>query len=369
MGVLVVGIMLTSPSCRHAATAEAPTADLHLPPGFSIAVWAEVPGARSMALGGDGTVYVGSQGAGKVYAVRDEDGDMIAERVITIASDIDSPNGVAMHDGDLYVAEISRVTRYPEIGAHLDAPPAPVVVRDDFPTARHHGWKYIAFGPDGKLYVPVGAPCNICLSDDPIFASITRMNPDGSDREIFAHGIRNTVGFAWEPQTGVMWFTDNGRDNLGDDVPSDELNRAPVAGLHFGYPFVHAAGVHDPEFYDRMPAGLEWTPPVAELGAHVAALGLEFYEGTMFPPEYRGQIFIAEHGSWNRSQKIGYRVRLVRRTGAKVTSDEDFVTGWLRGDDVSGRPVDLLTLPDGSLLVSDDYGGRIWRISYGKSAP
>jgi glucose/arabinose dehydrogenase len=350
-------------SCDAGAPGEGAGA-LTVPAGFAVAEYATVPGARSLALGGQGTIFVGTRDNGHVWAVRDEDGDGRGERVIAIASGLDSPNGVAVRDGDLYVAENSVVSRYQDIEAQLDNPPVRVVVRDDFPTERAHGWKFIAFGPEGKLYVPVGAPCNSCLSENPIYASITRMNPDGSGREVVAHGVRNTVGFDWHPETSVLWFTDNGRDRLGDDVPPDELNRAPQPGLHFGYPFVHGRNIQDPEYYARRPHDLEPTVPVQELGPHVAALGMRFYRGSMFPAAYRGQIFIAEHGSWNRSQKIGYRVMLVRLEGDRAVSYEPFATGWLQGERVWGRPVDLLVLPDGSLLVSDDHGGKLWRITY-----
>lgn len=361
-------LTLVLTACRDQAAGDAPTASaLQVPPGFAIEVYADVPAARSLTLGAGGTVFVGTRDDDRVWAVRDEDGDGRGERVVAIAQGLDAPNGVAMHGDDLYVAENSRVLRYDDIEAHLDAPPAPVVIRDDFPADRHHGWKFIAFGPDGKLFVPVGAPCNICLSSDPIYASIARLNPDGSDLEVFAHGIRNTVGFAWHPVTGDLWFTDNGRDRLGDDLPPDELNRAPRAGMHFGYPFVHGDGIADPEFHDQMPAGLAVTPPVQALGPHVAALGMAFYDGAMFPAEYRGQIFIAEHGSWNRSAKIGYRVTLVRLDGDRAVSYQPFATGWLRGEASWGRPVDVLVLPDGSLLISDDQGGKLWRVTYAKS--
>jgi glucose/arabinose dehydrogenase len=262
------------------------------------------------------------------------------------------------------VAEVSRVLRFDEIEKHLENPPAPVVVKGDFPTAHHHGWKFIAFGPDGKLYVPVGAPCNLCESADPRFASITRMDPDGGHFEIFAKGIRNTVGFDWHPLTHELWFTDNGRDELGDNVPPDELNRAPAAGLNFGYPYCHGKNISDPEF-GKKHACSEFTPPAQELGPHVASLGMRFYTGKMFPEEYRNNIFIAEHGSWNRSQKIGYRITRVRLKDNQAVAYETFAEGWLpKSGDVWGRPVDVLVMPDGALLVSDDHGGAIYRISY-----
>jgi glucose/arabinose dehydrogenase len=340
--------------------------DIKLPPGFKIEVYAEnVPNARSMTLSPDGVLFVGTRES-RVYAVVDTNKDYKADNVFTIASGLNSPNGVAFRNGSLYVAEISKVWRYDNIENNLNNPPDPVLISDRFPTDGHHGWKFIAFGPDNKLYVPVGAPCNICLrDDDERYASIMRMNPDGSELEVFAHGIRNTVGFTWHPGTQELWFTDNGRDMLGDNVPPDELNRAPSAGLHFGYPFVHGGDIPDPEFGEGVDIN-QYVKPAQNLGPHVAALGMRFYTGNMFPEEYRNQIFIAEHGSWNRSKKIGYRVMLVKLNGNEAVSYEPFAEGWLQGDAVSGRPVDVLIMPDGSMLVSDDYGGVIYRIIYSK---
>ena len=335
-----------------------------LPDGFQISVFADqLPEARSMALSDDGTLFVGNRSGNRVYALRDIDEDGRADSVYTIDSGLNTPNGVAVHDGALYVAEVSRILRYDNIDARLTDPPEPTVVTDAFPSDEQHGWKYIDFGPNDSLYVPVGAPCNICNEEDP-YAAIHRMAPDGSGRTIVARGVRNTVGFDWHPETGDLWFTDNGRDWLGDDRPPDELNRLTKPPQHFGYPHVHGADLLDPEFGDgHDPA--TYTPPVQELGPHVAALGLTFYTGTQFPKEYRGQVFIAEHGSWNRSTKIGYRVMLVRldSTGA-ATSYEPFATGWLRDGENWGRPVDVLQMPDGTLLVSDDQTGAIYRISY-----
>lgn len=348
-----------------AADHDLPLDRLRLPRGFSIEVYAaNVDNARSMALSPGRTLFVGTRKAGNVYAIPDADGDSFGDRVITIARGLEMPNGVAVHGGALYVAEVNRILRYDGIEARLDDPPSPVVVTDRFPSERHHGWKYIAIGPDDKLYVPVGAPCNICKSPA-IYASITRLNLDGSGFEIFAKGIRNTVGFDWHPETRELWFTDNGRDLMGDDVPPDELNRAPRPGMHFGYPYCHGKSTPDPEYGAELGCS-ELTPPVQELGPHVAALGMKFYAGKQFPAEYRGQIFIPEHGSWNRSSKIGYRVMLVRLDGARATSYEPFATGWLQGERAWGRPVDLLVMPDGALLVSDDEGDAIYRISYAK---
>lgn len=338
---------------------------ISLPPGFRIGLYATVPGARSLTLGAKGTLFVGSRAEGKVYAVHDRNADGIADEVIVVAKGLNSPNGVAFFGEALYVAEIDRVLRYDGIESRLADPPAPVVVNDRFPKDRHHGWKFIRFGPDGMLYVPVGAPCNICDSDDPRYASIMRMNRDGTGLEVFARGVRNTVGFDWHPVTGELWFTDNGRDWLGDDRPPDELNRAPAKGMHFGYPYCHGTDILDPEF-GRGKSCASYTPPALELEAHVATLGMRFYRGTTFPAAYRNQIFIAEHGSWNRSEAVGYRITLARLEGSRAVKYEVFAEGWLRGGAVSGRPVDIQEMPDGSLLVSDDRAGVIYRISYRK---
>ncbi|MFT3911888.1 MAG: sorbosone dehydrogenase family protein [Ferruginibacter sp.] len=338
---------------------------IKLPPGFKIDVYAEVPNARSMTLSPSGILYVGNRDGSKVYAVKDENKDGKADKVYTVASGLHVPNGVAFKDGHLYIATISSILRIDNIEANLNAPAKPVVVYDKFPTKEHHGWKFIAFGPDGKLYVPVGAPCNICESKDPIFASITRMNADGTGLEIFANGVRNTVGFTWNPANNEMWFTENGRDNLGNDVPGDELNKAPKAGMHFGYPYCHQGNISDPEFGIGKNCS-DYTPPVQILGPHVAALGMRFYTGDNFPAEYKNQIFIAEHGSWNRTDPIGYRVTLVKLdNNGKSISYSNFAEGWLQSNGkVLGRPVDVLVMPDGALLVSDDYSGVVYRIVY-----
>lgn len=345
-------------------TAGLPLEQIILPPGFKISVFADnVPNARSLALGDNGTVFVSTRKLRNVYALRDEDKDGHAEKKYIIADNLDTPNGVAIREGDLYLAQINRVLKFRDIEEHLDNPPEPEVINDNYPTDRHHGWKFIRFGPDGKLYVPVGAPCNICERDDQRYASITRMNPDGSESEIFAHGVRNTVGFDWHPETQELWFTDNGRDLMGDDIPPDELNKAPQKGMHFGYPYCHGSDVSDPQFGSKRECS-EFTAPMQNLGPHVAALGMRFYTGSKFPPEYKNQIFIAEHGSWNRSKKIGYRVMLVRLNNDKVVSYEPFAEGWLQGETVWGRPVDVLNMPDGSLLISDDYAGVVYRVWY-----
>jgi len=336
-----------------------------VPPGFRVATFTSaVPGARSLTLGANGTVFVGTQ-AGSVYAVVDREHDGTADQVFTIAKGLDMPNGVAFRQGALYVAEVSRVQRYDAIEDHLAAPPAPVTVIDGLPREHHHGWKFIAFGPDDLLYVPVGAPCNVCESSDPRFASILRFRPDGTPVDTMARGVRNTVGFDWEPGSGTFWFTDNGRDLLGDDVPPDELNRATVAGRHYGFPACHGGTIVDPVFAKGRDCRM-FEPPAIALGPHVAAIGMRFYRGTMFPEEYRGQVFIAEHGSWNRSQKIGYRVSLVRVKDGQAVSYAPFAQGWLQGGEAWGRPADVQELPDGSLLVSDEKAGAIYRITYAR---
>jgi len=348
--------------CIASEATEAVLANVRLPAGFDLEVYTDaVPNARSMALGAEGTLFVGTRTAGKVYAVSRAPANGGVTQVRVIAERLNMPNGVAFRAGSLYVAEVNRILRYDAIEQDLDAPPAPVVVRDDFPRDRHHGWKYIAFGPDDRLYVSIGAPCNVCDQDG--YAVITRMNPDGSDREVFARGVRNTVGFTWHPQTRELWFTDNGRDWMGDDRPPCELNRAPQPGLHFGFPFCHGRDIADPEFGDRGGCAKS-VPPAQELGAHVVPLGVKFHSGSGLPEVYRNRVFIAEHGSWNRSEKSGYRITTVTLDGNRVAAYEPFATGFHTGDEVHGRPVDLLELNDGSLLVSDDHAGAIYRILY-----
>ncbi|MBX7126048.1 MAG: sorbosone dehydrogenase family protein [Cyclobacteriaceae bacterium] len=347
------------------ASAALPLESIRLPKGFAISVYAEVDNARSMAMSPSGILFVGNRNEDKVYAVQDVNGDFKADKRWVLASGLNMPNGVAFRDGDLYIAEVNRISRIRAVESKLDKPGKPEIVYDKYPTETHHGWKYIAFGPDGKLYVPVGAPCNICESKDPVYASITRMNPDGTGMEVFASGVRNTVGFTWQPGTNQIWFTDNGRDMLGDDVPPCELNTATAKGQHFGYPYCHGGTIKDPEFGDKRPCS-EFVKPAQNLGAHVAPLGLKFYSGNQFPAAYRNQLFIAEHGSWNRSKKSGYKLSLVRVENGKSVGYETFASGWLdeATQKVWGRPVDVLVLKDGSMLVSDDQANVIYRIYY-----
>ena len=365
LSMLLLLAAIFNPTAAAGSARNFSAREITLPPGFKIAVFADnVPNARSIAAGPEGVFFVGSRNAGKVYAVVDRDGDFRADEVIVIARGLWSPNGVAYRDKALYVAEINRVIRFPNVMKSLRAPGPPEVVNATFPARRWHGWKFIRFGPDGKLYVPVGAPCNVCIREDPRFAAIMRMDPDGGNLEIYARGVRNTVGFDWHPRTGNLWFTDNGRDYLGDNLPPDELNRAVRKGQHFGFPYYHGTSLKDPKFGKTAP-GETYTPPVQELGPHVASLGMRFYTGRQFPEKYHHQVFIAEHGSWNRSEPIGYRITVVYLEGPRSVGYEVFAGGWLKKNGtVSGRPVDVEVLQDGSLLVSDDHAGRLYRISY-----
>lgn len=352
-------LLLTSLS----AAAAPPLDRLTLPKGFHVAVYSDqVPKAREIALGAHGTVFVGSGDAGKVYALTDSDGNGVADKVRVIASGLRDPIGVAFHAGDLYVSAVSRILVLRGIEQHLDDPPKPDVITDKLPTEGHHGGRFLAFGPDGKLYVPVGAPCNIC-DPGPDHGKLMRMNADGSDVQDVARGIRNTVGFDWQPGTKRLWFTDNGRDELGDDVPSDELNEITRPNEHFGYPYCHQGDVPDPEF-GKGKSCKDYAPPVLKLGAHVASLGMRFYDGNQFPASDKGAILVAEHGSWNRSKKSGYRVMIVRLKGNKVLSYAPLITGFEQNESAWGRPVDVQPMPDGSVLVSDDLAGAVYRVTY-----
>jgi glucose/arabinose dehydrogenase len=332
--------------------------NIRLPDGFAIETYATVPGARSLALGEKGTVFVSNRKGRAVFAVVQDGG---ATRTIKLLDGLDTPNGIAIYKGDLYVAQIDRITRYDDIESNLTRLPAGIKLDIQLPSDRAHGWRYIGFGPDDKLYVGIGAPCNIC--DEFGYGRIIRVKPDGSERETVAEGVRNSVGFTWQPGSGDLWFTDNGRDMLGDDVPPDELNHVSATGQHFGYPYCHGGELLDPEFGAGKNCA-DYRGPAQKLGAHVAPLGIRFYTGNMFPAKYRNQIFIAEHGSWNRSKKAGYRVSMVRLQDGVPVAYEPFATGWLQNEAVSGRPVDLLVLADGSMLVSDDHADKIYRIYY-----
>ena len=345
-----------------------------LPDGFKIEIYAsDVENARSMTVSPSGTVFVGNRKSDNVFALIDENNDGKVDKKYLITDKLKNmPNGVAFHDGDLYVAEVNKIWVFKDIENKLKLidengfyPEDPILITDDFPSDKHHGWKYIAIGPDNKLYVPVGAPCNICESRDEIYSTITRMDLDGSNREIYARGVRNTVGFTWNKETGEMWFTDNGRDMLGDNYPPCELNKVTKPDQHYGYPYCHGGDISDPEFGSKY-ACEDFIKPMQNLGPHVAPLGLKFYDGDMFPEEYKGDIFIAEHGSWNRTKKIGYRITRVKIKDNKSVGYEPFISGWLEKDinDAWGRPVDVVILEDGSMLISDDYASVIYRVTY-----
>ena len=345
-----------------------------LPDGFKIEIYAsDVENARSMTVSPSGTVFVGNRKSDNVFALIDENNDGKVDKKYLITDKLKNmPNGVAFHEGDLYVAEVNKIWVFKDIENKLKLidengfyPEDPILITDDFPSDKHHGWKYIAIGPDNKLYVPVGAPCNICESRDEIYSTITRMDLDGSNREIYARGVRNTVGFTWNKETGEMWFTDNGRDMLGDNYPPCELNKVTKSDQHYGYPYCHGGDISDPEFGSKY-ACEDFIKPMQNLGPHVAPLGLKFYDGDMFPEEYKGDIFIAEHGSWNRTKKIGYRITRVKIKDNKSVGYEPFISGWLEKDinDAWGRPVDVVILEDGSMLISDDYANVIYRVTY-----
>lgn len=346
---------------------ELPINSIKVPEGFKVDVFAEnVENARSLCLSPSGTLFVGNRGGDKVLALKDLDGDGKAEKQYVLYSDGNMPNGVAYKDGDLYIAEVNRILKISDVESKLENPGTPEVIYDQYPTDKHHGWKYIAFGPDGKLYVPVGAPCNVCDREEEIYNTITRINPDGTDMEIVVDGVRNTVGFGWHPVTQELWFSDNGRDMWGDDKPGCELNRVTTVGQHFGFPYCHQGDLLDDEF-GKGKSCEDYIAPVQVLDAHVAPLGIEFTEGGKWPKGMNDKVLIAEHGSWNRSTKSGYRITMVTLDeNHNATSYENFATGWLNDEDqdVWGRPVDMEWMPDGSLLVSDDFAEAIYRISY-----
>ena len=341
---------------------ELPLQNIKLPAGFTITTFAQqVPNARSMAWNGKDTLYVGTRHEGKVYALVDKNGDYQADQIHVIADDLTMPNGIVYYQGDLYVAEVGRIIKFEKIDSTLSKPKKAKIVYKNLPTESHHGWRYLNLGPDNKLYISIGAPCNIC--DEEGYARIARMNLDGSEFEVVASGVRNSVGFSWHPDTQELWFTDNGRDWMGDDSPPDELNKVTKMGQHFGYPYCHGGVILDPEFGEGKSCA-SYISPVQNLGAHVASLGVHIYSGPMFPSAYQGQVFIAEHGSWNRSKKSGYRISLVKIENNKAISYESFATGWLQGQSSWGRPTDIKALPDGSLLISDDQANAIYRITY-----
>ncbi len=348
--------------------AKLPLAKMHVPDGFKVEVYASgLADARSMRLGDKGTLFVGSRLRDKVYAVTPGTDGARATKII--ASGLHRPNGVAFHNGSLYVAELSKIWRYDNIEADLDHPPKPTLIYDDLPKDEAHGWKFISIGPDNKLYVPVGSPGNILLPPS-THAQIRRMDLDGKNVEMVATGVRNSVGFDWSPITKDLYFTNNGRDWMSEDIPNDTLHRVSAGtreAPNFGFPFCHQGDFTDPE-YGWGHKCSDYAKPVALMGPHVATLGMRFYTGSMFPPEYKNAILVARHGSWNRSTKLGGDVVLVKlKEDGSVASVEPFMTGFLENNRYNGRPVDVQPMPDGSVLVSDDWNGAIWRVSYSGS--
>lgn len=338
-----------------------PLQHLQMPKGFKVEVFAELTNPRQLARSDSGVIYAGSRRAGNLYAIVDANNDYQADEVIEVDNDLSLPTGIAFADGDLYVGAIENLFVYRDIDNNFRNSPKREVFYNQLPDKRHHGWKYLAFGPDDKLYFNIGAPCNVCLEENPWFSTIMSIDLKDKSPEIYAHGVRNSVGFTWHPETDDLWFTDNGRDLMGDEIPPCEVNRASEPGLHFGFPHVHGNDVPDPEFAKP---GFQFEKPVTELGAHTAPLGLKFYTGNMFPKAYRGKILVAEHGSWNRTPEaghVGYRITMVDPETGEATT---FIDGWLQDNVAWGRPVDILNLPDGSILISDDHGNVVYRVSY-----
>lgn len=363
-GLLVVTLLLGA--CARAGAGEPPPKPVNLPDGYRIEMYAQVPEARSLAVVPElGVVFVGQRGGTRVHAIIDDDMDGTAEDVQVALRDLKSPNGIAWRDGWFYVAEQHRVSRWRADSLKALRNAEPQVLYDDLPDDSWHGWRYAGFGPDGMLYIAVGSPCNICETDG-LEGTIVRLDPAGGDPEVYASGIRNSVGLDFQPGTGILYFTDNGADGMGDNSPPDELNRAPSPGLWFGFPWYGGGDHRTPDFAGE-PVPREATFPVVDFGAHVAALGIHFYEGAMFPADVRGDAFVAQHGSWNRTVPDGYRVVHVRfDDDGRTTGYETFADGWLNPDGSKwGRPVDVKALPDGSLLVSDDRLGAVYRITYG----
>lgn len=339
---------------------------IKLPPGFKVEIWATgLPGGRAMARGDDGKVYVGTRAIGRVYEVTDAGGQ---RSVRTVVDKLNQPAGVAFRNGSLYVMAIDKALRFDGIEKNPAAVPVDMTAAFKLPPLQHHNWKYIAFGPDGKLYVPFGAPCNICELPTPEYAQIRRYNPDGSGMEVIATGVRNSVGFDWHPVTRELWFSNHGRDWMGDDLPNDTMHRLGKTGQHFGFPHCHQGDLPDTDVKKADPCG-GVEKPVALMGPHAATMGVTFYTGNMFPPEYRNVAFNARKGSWNRTKKIGYDVVVVRSnpdgSNARI---EPFMTGFMNEADQSfwGRPAYLLQMPDGSMLVSDEQLGAIYRVSYSR---
>ena len=346
-----------------AAPDKLPTARLKLPKGFNIEVYAAgVTNARSLRVDDKGNVFVSTRTIDKLYAITDKNGK---REVKTIASGLNSPNGIALHDGTLYIAEINKISKIENIAAQLDNPPKPTVISDDLPSDAPHGWKFLTVGPDNKLYFNIGAPCNVCLPSDK-HAQIRRIDLDGKNPEVIARGTRQIVGMDWHPSLKQLYFTENQRDWLSEDQPNDKLNRVTQPGKdNFGFPYCAGGDVPDPQFGWGHSCD-EFTKPVAQVGPHTAPLGMRFYTGKMFPPQYKNAVFVARHGSWNKSKKIGGDVIVVKlNPDGSLKSMEPFITGFIVDNNYIGRPVDMEWLKDGSMLLSDDYSGAVYRITYG----
>ena len=330
---------------------------------FELTTYATVPNARQLAQTESGILFVGSRLRNtSIHAIDPNN----PEEPVAVGTGLTMPSGLALLDGDLYVAAHNRILKYENIEEHYKESPEPVLISDDLPSAWHHGWKYLSIGPENFLYFNVGAPCNICLREEEIYATIVKMDPENGDSEVYAHGVRNSVGSAWHPITKKMWFSDNGGDNLGDDIPPEEINVVDQPGSHYGYPFIHGDDYEDPTYGERQPEDFEYVKPVVKIQAHSAALGIAFYTGNQFPDKYKNALFIAERGSWNRTSKVGYRVSVVLFENDKPTY-KPFIDIWLDGDEYSGRPNDVLVANDGSLLIADDFAGKIYQVRYKSS--
>jgi glucose/arabinose dehydrogenase len=364
----IISLMLVSAAsvAKEAQTVEKPVIErLKVAAGFEISVYADdLPNARQMALSPKGIVYVGSFRAGNLYAIKDSNNDGIADKKWLLAKDLKMPTGIAYKDGDLYVGVVDKILKFTDIDNSLDKPKQSVFF-DGLPSDKHHGWKFLRFSPNGELIVPVGAPCNICEPSER-HARIFSLNLKTKKLSTIAKGVRNSVGFDFHPTTGQLWFSDNGRDMMGDDIPPCEINKVSFKGEHFGYPYFHGNDISEPEaaIAAKGKKLSDFTKPQLNLGAHVAPLGIHFYRGQQFPKSYQGKLLVAEHGSWNRSKKSGYKVGLVSFNGDKVANYQDFVTGFMADEQTYGRPVAMIELADGSLLVSDDYAGQIYRINW-----
>jgi len=336
---------------------------LTLPAGFEIEFFAkDVENARQMALSDSGIVYVGSRRAGNVYALQDLDKDGTADTKFVIAKGLNLPSGIAWKDGSLYVAEVDKILVFKDIDKNLNKPKSEVFF-SGLPSDKHHGWKFLRFSPSGELIIPIGAPCNVCEAPTELHSKIFSLNMHSKKMTELARGVRNSVGFDFHPTTGELWFSDNGRDMMGDDIPACEINRVSKNGEHFGFPYIHAGDIKDPEF-GQLAKASDYTKPALELGAHVAPLGIHFYRGKMLPNKYRKQLLVAEHGSWNRSKKSGYKVGLATLKDSKIVAYQEFISGFMKDEKTYGRPVALLEMPDGSLLISDDFAHVIYRVSY-----